>query len=82
MAFDYRVTIVFDYTAEPETGDEGDVDEDELHDAIMDSFDTVDLEGSYEATAYDAEGDETDDKFTVNFNCDNVREVRVEKLND
>jgi hypothetical protein len=75
---DYRVTIIFDYTAENEHGTE--VDEDELHDAIVDHYDIVDLEGTYEATVYDENGDETDERETVNFNCDNVRDVTVEKL--
>lgn len=73
---DYRITIVFDYTAEGEI----EIDDDELHDAIVDSFDNVDLEGSYEAIVYDEDGDETDDRVTVTFNCDNLRECEVLKL--
>jgi hypothetical protein len=72
---DWRVTIVFDYTSDDE------IDSDVLHDAIMDSFDTVDLEFSTEVTVYDEDtGDETDETRTVNVNCDNVREIEVVEL--
>lgn len=77
---DYRVTIIFDYSVEPDDP-KHEIDDDELHDAIMDSFDTVDLEGTYEATVFDENGDEVEGETTsVNYNCDNVREVNVEKL--
>jgi hypothetical protein len=73
---DYRVTIVFDYST-----DVDDVDEDELHDAIMESFDTIDLEFTSNFLKYDENGDELEDDFTVvTVNCDNLRDVTIEKL--
>ena len=77
---DYRVTIVFDYSASWDDDDK-EVDEDYLHDAIIDSFDTIDLEFDTEHPMYDDEsGDELDDTFTVTVNCDNLRDVDVERL--
>lgn len=73
---DYRVTIVFDYTAQWDDGNEP-PDLDYLHDAIRDSFDNIDLEFDTEAPVYDEDGDETDDTYTVNVNADNLREVEV-----
>lgn len=77
---DYRVTVVLDYTAQWDDGeDEPDVDY--LHDAIMDSFDSVDLEFDTEHPKYDEDGDEIEDEtYGVNMNCDNVREVTVDKV--
>ena len=73
---DYRVTIVFDYST-----DVDDVDEDELHDAIMESFDTIDLEFTSNFLKYDENGDELEDDFeVVTVNCDNLRDVTIEKL--
>ena len=77
---DYRVTIVFDYSAEWDD-DKNEPDDDYLHDAIIDSFDTIDLEFETEHPMYDEEsGDELDDTFTVTVNCDNLRDVDVLKL--
>jgi hypothetical protein len=76
---DYRVTVVFDYTATWDDDDQ-EVDEDYLHDAIMDSYDTVDLEVDTEHPKYDKSGDEIEgETFTVNLNADNIRDVVVEK---
>lgn len=73
---DYRVTIVFDYST-----DVDDVDEDELHDAIVESFDTIDLEFTSNFIKYAADGTELEDDFeVVTVNCDNLRDVTVEKL--
>lgn len=76
---DYRVTIVFDYTASWDEG-EDDPDVDYLSDAITDSFDNIDLEFDTDIPKYDEDGEETDETYTVNVNCDNVREVSVVKL--
>lgn len=78
---DYRVTIVLDYSAEWEDGDI-EPDEDFLHDAIMDSFDTVDLEFTTEHPVYDEDGEETDETETMTLNADNIREVEVVKLRE
>jgi len=76
---DYRVTVVLDYTADTDDGSE--IDLDELHDAIMESFDTVDLEFTSNFIKYDENNDEIEDEFiVVSANCDNVRDVTVEKL--
>ena len=76
---DYRVTIVLDYSAEWDNKDV-EPDEDYLHDAIMDSFDTVDLEFTTEHPVYDEDGEETDETETMTLNADNIREVEVIKL--
>jgi len=77
---DYRVTIVFDYTATWDDDDQ-EVDEDYLHDAIVDSYDNIDLEFDTEHPKYDESGDEIEDEtFTVNMNADNLRQVDVEKV--
>lgn len=77
---DYRVTIVFDYTAEAAGGE--DIDEDELHDAIMESFDTVDLEFTSNFYKYDENSGEVLDLefIVVHANADNVREITIVKL--
>lgn len=72
---DYRVTVVFDYSSDVE------VDEDELHDALMENFDTVDLEFQFEAAKFAEDGTEIPGETeTVNVNCDTVREIEVVKL--
>jgi hypothetical protein len=72
---DYKVTIVFDYSTDK------DVDEDELHDAIRESFDTIDLEFTFEAAMFDENDVELDDEtMTVNVNADALRRVEVEKV--
>jgi hypothetical protein len=76
MAKDFKVTVQFDYSTDK------DADPDELHDAIRDSLDDVDLEGEYEATVYDDDGNETDDMTTITFNADTVRTIIVEPLKD
>ena len=76
---DYRVTVILDYTAQWDDGEE-EPDVDYLHDAITDSFDTVDLEFDTNHPIFDDDGDETEDTYEVNVNCDNVREVTVERV--
>jgi hypothetical protein len=72
---EYRVTIVFDYTASEN------IDEDELHDAIRESFDTIDLEFDTEVATFDENDVEVPDvTMTVNVNCDSVREINVERM--
>lgn len=73
---EWRVTITFYYATDE------DIDEDYLHDAIVDSFDTIDLEFDTEVPLYDEKGDETGETRTVNVNCDNVRDVEVTKVGD
>lgn len=77
---DYRVTVVFDYTATWDD-DQDEPDEDYIHDAIVDSYDTVDLEVDTEVPVFNAAGDEVEgETYTVNLNADNVRDVIVEKM--
>lgn len=81
---DYRVTVVFDYTAEWDEvkGDEESwkPDEDFLHDAIVDSYDTIDLEFTTEHPLYDENGDEKVEMHPVTLNADNIREVEITEL--
>jgi len=87
-AHSYRVTVVFDYSVQyddPPENEDRDyfVDDDYLHDALMDNFDTVDLEFTTEHPVYDGDGDEVDDEtLTLQVNCDNVREIEVQKVED
>lgn len=76
---EYHVVIEFNYTAQWDE-DNQEVDADWLSDAIMDSFDNVDLEFDSDHATYDDKGDETEETFTVNVNCDTVRHVTVEPL--
>jgi hypothetical protein len=72
---EYRVTIVFDYTASEN------LDEDELHDGIRESFDTIDLEFDMEVATFDENDVEVPDvTMTVTVNCDTVRDINVERM--
>jgi len=74
---DWKVTIVFDYSSEDE------IDDDELHDMIRDSFDLVDLEVvDAELTVWTDDGVETDEMRKVAFNCDNVGPISVQRIDD
>lgn len=71
----YTVTIGFDYTTDE------DVDADELHDAIRESFDTIDLEFDTEVTVFDDDGNEVVGQTrSINVNCDNLRNIEVVKV--
>jgi hypothetical protein len=71
----FKVTIEADYSVEADNDE--DIDEDFLHDAIRDNFDTIDLEFDAEHPMYDEDGDETDDTFTIHVNGDNIRRIDV-----
>lgn len=73
---DLRVTVVLDYTIQWDDDTE-EPDLDYIHDAIVDNFDTVDLEQTTNHPMYDEDGDETDETFEISMNCDNVREIEV-----
>jgi hypothetical protein len=70
----FRVTLVVDYvTDEP-------IDADELHDAIRESFDNIDLEFDTEVTVWDDEGEDTGETRTVNVNGERIVELQVNEL--
>jgi len=82
-SMNYRVTTVADYTVtwDDDAVEEGWVpDDDYLHDAIMDNYDTVDLEFTTEHPLFDEDGDETDETLSVTLNADAIREVEVVAL--
>ena len=70
----YTVTVVIDYSTDKL------VDEDVLHDAIKDNFDTVDLEFTTEAPTYDENDEELEETETIAVNADNIRSVEVVKV--
>lgn len=76
MAKSFRITVKFDVTTNE------DADADWLHDGFRDYLDTVELEGSYDETIYDENGEETDDTKSINFSTDNIYSVSVQELED
>ncbi len=81
----YRVTTVADYKVTWDDRPDDPTwtpDDDVLHDAIMDNYDTVDLEFTAEHPLYDWDGDEIDEMASYNANAYNICEVEVIVLDD
>ena len=68
---DYRVVVDLVYSTTEE------VDIDELHDAIMENLESVDLEFEYSSTYDLTSGEDREDPLIVGVNADVIRSIEL-----